>query len=163
MRILPPLVALLGAILAGGCVSKEGPGGAGNRAVRFFLESNDGEGLAAVLPQSGVSLRLNPKPVITEVDLVGADVAQVELGRCLLLHLTPAAGRDLYRLTVAHQGRRLALELDGTVIGARRIDGPIADGRIFIFVELADEALPGLVQELRSTATAIRRKAGDKR
>ena len=96
----------------------DGPGGAGNRAVRFFLESSDGEGLAAVLPRSGVSLRLNPKPVITEVDLAGADEAQVELGRCLLLHLTPAAGRDLYRLTVAHQGRRLALELDGAVIGA---------------------------------------------
>ena len=163
MRMMTLVLALLGTALAGGCVSKEGPGDAGNRAVRFFLESSDGEGLAAVLPKSGVSLRLNPKPVITEVDLAGADEAQVELGRCLLLHLTPAAGRDLYRLTVAHQGRRLALELDGVVIGARRIDGPIADGRIFIFVELSDEALPGLVQELRATAAAIRRKVGDRR
>ena len=77
MRMMTLVLALLGTALAGGCVSKEGPGGAGNRAVRFFLESSDGEGLAAVLPRSGVSLRLNPKPVITEVDLAGADEAHL--------------------------------------------------------------------------------------
>jgi preprotein translocase subunit SecD len=116
-----------------------------------------------VLPRSGVALQLNPKPVLTEADIAGADIAEVELGRCLLLHLTPAAGRDFYRLTVAHQGRRLALQLDGVVIGARRIDGPVADGRVFLFVELPDEALPGLVEELRATAAVMRRKTGEKR
>ncbi|MFM8620130.1 MAG: hypothetical protein ACKOE8_15545, partial [Opitutaceae bacterium] len=77
--------------------------------------------------------------------------------------VTPAAGPDRSRLSGDHQRRRLALQLDGAFIGARRIDGPISDGRVFIFLELTDEALPGVVAELRKTAAAIRKKTGDKR
>lgn len=160
MRHFIATFSLVAVILLGGCASA---GDAGERAgitARFHLESADGDGVPAVLPRSGVTLRLNPKPVITEADLAGAEVAEVELGRCLLLKLTPAAARDLYRLSVVHQGRRMALQLDGAFVGARRIDGPISDGVVFIFLELADEALPGVVSELRKTAAAIQRKAG---
>lgn len=163
MRFVLATCALFGVILLGACASAGKPGERAGITARFHLESADGEGLSAVLPRSGVVLRLNAKPVITEADIAGADVAEVELGRCLLLTLTPAAGRDLYRLSVAHQGRRMALQLDGAFIGARRIDGPISDGRVFIFLELPDEALPGVVAELRKTAAAIRKKTGDKR
>lgn len=163
MRLTFAALTILLAALSGGCASADKRAGAATRFARFFLEGGEGEGVTAVLPRSGVALQLNPKPVLTEADIVGADVAEVELGRCLLLHLTPAAGRDFYRLTVVHQGRRLAFQLDGIVIGARRIDGPVADGRVFIFVELPDEALPGLVEELRATAETIRRKTGEKR
>lgn len=163
MRLVFATCALFGVVLLGACASAGKPGERTGITARFHLESSDGEGLPAVLPRSGVVLRLNPKPVLTEADIAGADVAEVELGRCLLLTLTPAAGRDLYRLSVAHQGRRMALQLDGAFIGARRIDGPISDGRIFIFLELPDEALPGVVAELRKTAATIRKKTGDKR
>lgn len=163
MRLVLATCALFGVVLLGACASADKPGERAGITARFHLESADGEGLPAVLPRSGVVLRLNPKPVLTEADIAGADVAEVELGRCLLLTLTPAAGRDLYRLSVAHQGRRMALQLDGAFIGARRIDGPISDGRVFIFIELPDEALPGVVAELRKTAAAIRKKTGDKR
>ncbi|MFM8336891.1 MAG: hypothetical protein ACKODK_15145 [Opitutaceae bacterium] len=163
MRLVLATCALFGVVLLGACASADKPGERAGITARFHLESADGEGLPAVLPRSGVVLSLNPKPVLTEADIAGADVAEVELGRCLLLTLTPAAGRDLYRLSVAHQGRRMALQLDGAFIGARRIDGPISDGRVFIFIELPDEALPGVVAELRKTAAAIRKKTGDKR
>jgi hypothetical protein len=163
MRQLIATFSFLAVVLLGACASAGDPGERAGIMVRFHLESADGEGVPAVLPRSGVALRLNPKPVITEADIAGADVAEVELGRCLLLTLTPAAGRDLYRLSVAHQGRRMALQLDGAFVGARRIDGPIGDARVFIFLELPDEALPGVVAELRKTAAAIRKKTGDKR
>lgn len=160
MKLLVATCAFLGIAFLGACASGGKPGEREGITARFHLESADGEGLPAVLPRSGVVLRLNPKPVLTEVDLAGADVAQVELGRCLLLNLTPAAARDLYRLSVVHQGRRMALQLDGAFVGARRIEGPISDGRVFIFLEMPDEALPGVVDELRKTAAAIRRKQG---
>ena len=163
MRPVIGAFSLVAVILLGACASADKPGERAGITARFHLESADGEGVPAVLPRSGVVLRLNPKPVLTEADIAGVDVAEVELGRCLLLTLTPAAGRDLYRLSVAHQGRRMALQLDGAFIGARRIDGPISDARVFIFLELPDEALPGVVAELRKTAAAIRKKVGDKR
>jgi len=163
MRRWVAVLPLLLAALVGGCVSSERPGGGPMRVARLFLESGGDEGVPAVLPRSGVTLQLNPKPVLTEADLAGADVAEVELGRCLLLYLNSAAARDFYRLTVTHQGRRLALQLDGVVIGARRIDGPVADGKVFLFVEMPDESLPGLVEGLRATAESVRRKTGEKR
>lgn len=162
MRLVLATCALLGVVLLGACASAGKTGERAGITARFHLESGDGEGVPAVLPRSGVVLRLNPKPVLTEADLAGADVAEVELGRCLLLSLTPAAARDLYRLSVVHQGRRMALQLDGAFVGARRIDGPISDGRVFIFLELPDEALPEVVDEIRKTAATLRKKTGAK-
>ena len=44
----------------------------------------------------------------------------MELGKCLMFQLTPAAARDFYRLTGSHQGRRLVLVscLDNLLKGA---------------------------------------------
>ncbi len=153
--VLGPLVISL---LLAGCATPGEPGPGAGRIVRFFLESGDDEGIPAVLPRSGVALRLNPKPVITESDVIGADVAEVDLGRCVRFQLAPAAARDLYRLSVVHQGRRLVLQVDGVFLGARRIDGAIADGRVFTFVEIPEESLPLLVEDIRVGSAAARRK-----
>lgn len=150
-------VLVLG-VLAGGCASTEKPKDYVPTVARFFLESGSDGGVSVTLPKSGVALRLNPQPVITEGDIVNVDLVQVDLGKCLLFHLTPAGVRDFYRLSVTHQGRRLALQLNGVVVGARRIDGPIANGMIFVFVEMPDEALPALVQNLRKSSAAMQRE-----
>jgi hypothetical protein len=149
---------LLAGLAGGGCASTEKPKDYVTTVARFFLESGSDGGVPATLPKSGVTLRLNPQPVITEGDIVKVDLVQVDLGKCLLFHLTPAGVRDFYRLSVTHQGRRLALQLDGVVVGARRIDGPITNGMIFVFVELPDEALPVLVENLRKTSAAVQRE-----
>jgi hypothetical protein len=152
---------LLGLFLAGlfaGCASTEKPKDYVPTVARFYLESGDGQGAPATLPRSGVALWLNAQPVITEGDIVNVDLVQVELGKCLLFHLTPAGVRDFYRMSVTHQGRRLALQVDGVVIGARRIDGPITNGMVFVFVELPDEALPELVANLKKTSAALQRE-----
>ena len=39
-----------------------------------------------MLPQSGVSLSVNSKPVITEGDIVNVELVQVDLGKCLLFN-----------------------------------------------------------------------------
>lgn len=129
---------------------------------RFFLESGDPRALTVRLPQSGVQVAINPKPVFTENDLVGVDLARVELGKCLLFQLTSAAGRDLYRMSGSNQGRRLVLLLNGEPVGARRLDGPLTGGMVFIFVELPDDRLDGLVTELKTSLIHLQRAAARK-
>jgi hypothetical protein len=119
---------------------------------RFHLESTEGRGVAVTLPRSGTSITIADKPVLTEYDIVGIDIAQVTLGKCLLFRLTPSASRDLRNLTRANPGSRLVLRIDQHVWGARRIDETIEDGRLFIFVEKPDEELPALQQALETTA-----------
>ena len=123
---------------------------------RFYLETKPTEaGLAVQLPQSGVNVNVGPKPVFVEYDIINAEVAQVDLGKCLLVQLTPAASRDLYRLSVASVGRRLVLSLNDKLVGARRIERAMSDGNIMVFVELPDADLPDLVSRLKRTTVDI--------
>lgn len=123
---------------------------------RFFLESANGEGVSVTLPRSDVTIAIGVKPVITEFDLANVEIAEVELGRCLMFQLTAAANRDLYRLTAAHQGRRLVLAIDGRPLGARRIERPLGDGAVLIFVEVNDGELPDIVRALRTGIAVVR-------
>ncbi|MES1168037.1 MAG: hypothetical protein ABUL61_02590 [Oleiharenicola lentus] len=123
---------------------------------RFFLETRPGEaGVPLHLPVSGVSVTVAAKPIIVEYDILNAEVAKVELGQCLLLQLTPAAARDLYRLSVASVGRRLVLALNDEPVGARRIEQAMNDGTILVFVERPDAELPALVGRIKRTAADI--------
>lgn len=127
---------------------------------RFVLEASEGQAAVNVtLPVSGVSIRAQPKPVITEFDIAGVAEAQVEMGRCLAFRLTGRASRDLYRLSVAHLGSRLILVIDGQSIGARVIDRAIEGGVIFIFAEMPDEFLPRLVENLNHTVALLQAPA----
>lgn len=127
---------------------------------RFFLESADGRTELLTLPQSGVKVAVMPKPVITEFDVVNVELARVELGSCLMFQLTPAAARDLGRLTGANLGRRLVLVLNGAPLGARRIEQPLDQGTLLIFAEMTDASLPQLVKELKKTCAGLRPVTG---
>lgn len=128
-------------------------------AARFYLEAPSGQGAIATLPESGVRISISSKPVISEFDIVDVEIAQVELGRCLMFRLTGPAARDLYRLTASNQGGRLVLRLNDAAIGARRIDAPMGDGTILIFVEMPDDQLPALVRNLKITSRELQRAA----
>ena len=156
MNVSPFLMTLLvGAALSfSGCQSK-GPTDYSPTHARLFLESTDGRGLTKTLPRSGVVISIGSNAMITEGDIVNAEVAQVELGRCLMLQLTPAATRDLYRLTGSNQGKRLVLTLNDVPVGARKIDAPFTDGTLFIFVEMTDAQLESLVRDLKRTSFEI--------
>ena len=130
--------------------------------VRFYLEASPGDGTPLTLPQSGVHVSVNPKPVITEGDIANVELVKVDLGLCLLFQLTPASVRDLYRMSVTHQGRRLLLMIDGAAIGARTIDGPVINGVIYVFVEVADSVLPALVENLKKSSAAMQREIARK-
>lgn len=161
-RVLAALSAVAGLWLAG-CVTTapapEEPKPA-PLVARFFLEAKPSEaGLPVTLPRSGVTVPVQPKPVLVEHDVVNAEVVQVDLGRCLLFQLSPAAARDLYRLSVGAVGRRLVLSLNDEFVGARPIEGAMSDGTVLTFVELPDEALPGLVARLKHTSAEVQAAA----
>lgn len=129
---------------------------------RLFLESTDASAPTVRLPKSGVMINVSSKAMITEGDIVNAEVVQVELGKCLLLQVTPAAARDLYRFTVVNQGRRLVLTLNGVALGARQIDGPFGEGTVIIFVEVTDEELSALVRNLKRTSVELQKEMARK-
>jgi hypothetical protein len=145
-----------------GCQSSSAPRDYKPTWARFFLESASADGTPLTLPQSGVRVTVNSSPVIAEGDIANVELVQVDLGKCLLFQLTPSAMRDFYRMSVAHQGRRLVLMIDGTALGARRIDGPITNGSVFVFVELPDAELPELVQNLKKSFVAMQRELARK-
>jgi preprotein translocase subunit SecD len=148
--------------VAAGCQSASKPKDYKPTWARFFLEAARGEGSPVLLPQSGVRLGVNSKPVITEGDIVDVELVQVELGRALMFKLTPTAARDFYRLSGTHQGRRLVLVVDGDPLGARRIDGAIGDGIVYVFAEMPESALPALVENLKKSAIALQKEIAKK-
>jgi len=151
LRYLCLAAAPLVPLFVGGCASPA-PASYQPVATRFYLESRPGEVASTVtLPRSGVAIPVNGGPVLLESDIAHVDLVQVDLGRCLLVQLKPAAARDLQRMAYAAAGRRLVLVVDGRPLGARRVDPSLADGNLMIFVELADERLPDLVRRLRQT------------
>jgi len=146
-----------------GCQSARPASTDGAIWARFHLESaSDVAGQPLVLPQSGSRIAVNPKPVITEGDVVNVELVQVDLGQCLMFQLTPSAARDFYRLSGTHQGRRLVLMINDVAIGARRIDGAMADGVVFIFVEAPEGELPELAARLKKSSIAYQRELARK-
>ena len=149
-------------ILGSSCQSAAVPRDYTPSAARFFLEAANTDGTPVILPKSGVRLSVNSKPVVTEGDIVNVELVQVDLGKCLLVQLTPSATRDFYRLSVTHQGRRLVMTVNGETLGARRLDGVITNGVIYVFVEVPDDDLPALVDNLKKSSVAMQRELARK-
>ncbi len=156
--INPAISLLLFALMLTGCQTTEKKDYTPTLA-RFFLEEADARTVSVSLPQSGVRVTIGPKPVFTEGDVVNVELMQVDLGKCLMFQFTPAAARDLYRVSGSNQGRRLVLFLNNVAVGARRMESPLSEGRVFVFVELEDSALSALVENLKKTSVALQRAA----
>ncbi len=162
MKATAAAFLMMVACLVGGCASKDRPRDFVPTTVRFFLESASQDGIPLTLPQSGVGLIVNARPILTEGDIVNVELVQVELGKCLFFQLSPSATRDFYRISVTHQGRRFALMIDEVAVGARRVDGPITNGVVFVFVELPEASLPALVEKLKKSSAVLQREISRK-
>jgi hypothetical protein len=159
MKPLRPVLALLAVLFVAGCRTAEPSPLDQPLVARFFMEVRPGTpGVAVQLPVSKVLLNINPKPVLVEYDIANAEFAKVDLGWCLYFKFTSAAARDLYRLTATNNGGRLVLTLNDTPVGARVIDGPIADGTLLIFVELPNDQLPPIAERLKRTSATLAKK-----
>ena len=102
-----------------------------------------------------MALKVDPKPVLTEYDIAGVNLARLDVGWCLVFQLTPTARRDFYRMSVAVQGRRVVLTLNGLPAGALRLDQVVSDGNLPIFAEVPDGELPDLADRIRKTSELL--------
>lgn len=142
---------LFGVLLGlGGCLHPPGEGTVSS--AQFHLEGRSGlraeRATEVELPVSGVTLSVDPLPVLVLEDIAKVDLAEVDLGRCLRFEFRGPAARALYRISVEHRGSRLVLFFDGLPVGARVLETVIEDGVLFTFVELPDAALPALMEGL---------------
>ena len=164
LRLLLPRLAaalcaggiLLAAFATSGCQTAEPSPLDQPLIARFFLEAVPGtQAVAVQLPVSKTLININPKPVLVEYDIANVEFAKVALGWCLYFQFTPAAARDLYRLTSTHPGARLVLTFNDTPVGVRPLDQVIADGNLLTFVELPADQLPPIAERLKRTAAKI--------
>lgn len=150
------MALILGVMVFSACGSSPGSPADQSLVARFYLEVRPGEaGVPLRLPVSGVTVTVGAKPVIVEYDFVNAEAVQGELGRCLWLQLTPAAARDLSRLSVTSPGRRLVLVLNDAPVGARRIEQALGNGTLMVFVETPDDDLAAIVARLQRTSANL--------
>jgi hypothetical protein len=131
---------------------------------RIMVESRNVDyggtgGNTIVLPVSGARISVNNAPLINEFQIANVELVRVELGMALLIQLNGAGSRELYRSSVTNMGSRLVLTINGTAIGARRIDGAIQDGNLYTFVELPPEELPELVADIKKTIVELGKRS----
>ncbi len=146
------LVVLVTLLAVAGCSSSKKKN-YDTTVARFFMEASEGDAFASVtLPVSGVQIAINNKPVVTEYDFTGVQLAESDLGKFLVFSLTGSATRDVYRITGTNQGKRLVLFINDKPVGARPIDRVFNTGAIAVFVALPEDLLPALVKNLNATS-----------
>jgi hypothetical protein len=131
---------------------------------RFMLEVGPREAGARLrLPISNVNVTIVPKALFTEYDIVNCEVANNEFGKCLVFQFSPEAGRDLYRLTVPNQGKRIVTLINGEAMGARMIEAPIAEGYFFTYIEVPEADLAKLAADIKRSSEEARKELEKKR
>jgi len=159
LKFCSVIFALLGLFAAVGCNTSTKKKDYDTMVARFLIEANERDAFATVtLPVSGVQIAVNNRPVVTEFDFTGVDLAQSDMGRFLVFSLTPEAARDIYRVTGSNQGKRLVLFINGKPVGARVIDGAFNTGSIAVFAAIPDEELPMIVKNLNGTSEELQKK-----
>ena len=153
--VLGLVLASLG-FLFSSCSTTSGLRAEDRMLARFVVESDNGAVVS--MPVSGARIQVNPKATLTEYDYLDVSVVELDLGLCLQFALSHQASRAFYQTSAINQGRRLVLLVNGRPLGLRRIDRPVSNGVIYVFVEVPDGELPELAKNLRDTSIEVQKK-----
>lgn len=123
--------------------------------VELYLESDEPGADVLQLPQSLVQIAVHAQPVLRTTDVASLEVVQVELGKAVEVKLTPTAARELERISAAAGRRRLVFVANHVPLGALRLNGPITDGVVSVFLEVPDAYLPRLLTTLKSEGVPV--------
>lgn len=131
-----PVVAGI-ALIAAGCISSRPvPGDPVYDRIRVHIEADpqlQPKEQVEIPLGGGRSIRVYEKPEITEYDIERHSLHKLPDGSSVLeLTLTESGREILEGLTSRHVGRRLALVVEGQVVGIMPIEGPVRDGRILL-------------------------------
>jgi len=107
------------------------------------------------LPISGTTIQVEGQPIVNEFDIINVDMVKVDRGLAIVLYLTDTGRRELYRRSVTNSGNRIVFTTNGNAIGARVLDGAIADGQLYTFVEIPDEELGQFVLDLKESIAEL--------
>jgi hypothetical protein len=163
LRLLLVSFFSLTLLVGAGCMNRSKKKDYPMTVARFVLEAGPRDAGAVVrLPTSGVSIAVEPKSYFTEYDIEGCEVVNNELGKALAFRLTQQAGRDLYRLSVPNQGKRIVTLVNGRAIGARRIEGALSQGYIVTYVEVPEEELETMAKNITKTSVDLREELDKK-
>ncbi|MEM1222023.1 MAG: hypothetical protein AAGH40_04610 [Verrucomicrobiota bacterium] len=109
------------------------------------------------LPTTGTEYVVSANPLINEFEILNAEMVKVDLGVALMLRLSDRGARALYRASVTNMGSVVVLTINDNPIGARRLDGAIADGTFYTFVELPEDELGQLVLDIKETIIQLQK------
>lgn len=161
-----PMLALGGMVL-GGCSTPPEPLDFDPLIPRLLMEAPPQAPATTTieLPVSHVQIPVYTRPVLSELDIGNVELVRVDLGLCLMLECTREGAGVLLRLSAANLGRRVVITLNGAPYGARLLDEPIQDGRLFIFAEMNDEQITAAAVDLKKTVQEVQaaRARGEKR
>lgn len=117
------------------------------------------QGLPITLPISGVTLEVDPRPILLEFDITNVQLVRGEFGPGLMFVLTPQAARDLYRISATSQGRRLVLTLNGEPVSATPFAGPLGSGAVIVYPEVDTSRMGELARDLDLTSADVQARA----
>lgn len=154
-------VAAVALVLSALCLLTTGCRGKPEQVFRFYQEQSAvtmlGDGLEGTMPISGANFTVGRTPILFEGDVEAIDLVQVDLGLCVLFQFSDAGRRELYRASVRGAGRRIFLFVNDVPVGARRLDGAIEDGKLYMFLEVPDSELPAFVEEMRTSLEKVKK------
>jgi hypothetical protein len=128
---------------------------------RLMIESRGidyagGTGGMLKLPVSGTEFYVERDPIVGEFDIINVEMVQVDLGMALMIQVTDAGARELYRRSVTNPGDRIVFTSNGLAVGARLLTGEtIDDGTFYTFVEIPDDELGQFVIELKASIAEL--------
>ena len=120
---------------------------------RFFLENGLSTPLQKTITQtlevSKINIITESQPLILETDLINVELVRVELGLCLLFQIDLSLVNQLYTISTNEKGRRIVFVYNGKTIGSTKLSNPIADGNLYMFLEISESELPKIVADLK--------------
>lgn len=104
-------------------------------AIQLFAETSGASGHEWRLPQSGVAVVTESKPVVDARDVVATRVVTLDLGPALVVDLAPSGASQL-AARAAHGASRLVLVSRGRALGIARLAAGASLTQISMFVEM---------------------------
>ena len=120
---------------------------------RFFLENRLPTPLQKTVSQtlevSKINIITDSQALILETDLINVELVKVELGLCLLFQIDRSLVNRLYTKSINEKGSRIVFVYNERTIGSTILSNPIADGKLYMFLEISDRELPEIVTDLK--------------
>lgn len=118
-------------------------------AVQLFAETAQRPGREWRLPQSGVTVITETRPVVDAASVTGVRVVSLDLGPALVIDLSRSGSTALAARLGASSGR-LVLVAKGRALGIARVDGHEPFSQISLFVEMSAADLKAWAESIES-------------